>query len=53
VKAGEAVWSNDLLQLAGQRRDPSEANRKVAASEFAINRSACALLHLYSGGVPA
>ena len=53
VEAGEAAWAADLLQLAGQRQNSSEANQRVAASAFSIDRSARALLHLYSQGTLA
>jgi glycosyltransferase involved in cell wall biosynthesis len=48
VEAGESAWAADLLQLAAQRTNISEANQKVAASAFSIDRSARALLQLYS-----
>jgi glycosyltransferase EpsF len=53
VEAGEAAWASDLLRLAAQRRNISEANQKVAASAFSIDRSARALLELYSEGTLA
>ena len=53
VEAGEAAWASDLLRLAAQRRDIYVANQKVAASAFSIDRSARALLELYSKGTPA
>ena len=51
VEAGEVAWAVDLLQLAAQRRDVPEANKRVAASAFSIDRSARALLQLYSQGI--
>lgn len=53
VEAGEAVWASELLQLVAQPRDISKANQKVATSAFSIDRSARALLELYSQGSPA
>jgi glycosyltransferase EpsF len=53
VEAGEAAWADDLLRLAAQRRNITEANGRVAASAFSICRSACALLQLYSQGALA
>lgn len=53
VEAGEAAWAADLLQLATQRQNSSEANQRVAASAFSIDRSAHALLQLYSRGTLA
>jgi glycosyltransferase EpsF len=53
VEAGEAAWAGDLLQMAAQGRSVAEANQKVSASAFSIDRSACALVQLYSGGVAA
>jgi glycosyltransferase EpsF len=48
VAEGEARWAADLLHLASQPRELSEANKKVAASPFAIGNSAAALLQLYT-----
>ena len=48
VTEGEAAWAAELLRLAGQPRAVSEANKKVAASPFAIRNSADALLTLYT-----
>jgi glycosyltransferase EpsF len=50
---GAAAWAADLLDLARQPRNPTEANRRVAASAFAIEHSARALLRLYGEGVLA
>jgi hypothetical protein len=50
VEAGEAVWADDLLQLAKRPSDILGANQKVAASAFSISSSADALLRLYSEG---
>jgi glycosyltransferase EpsF len=48
VAEGAGQWAAELLRLAGQPRALSEANRKVAASPFAIGNSADALLTLYT-----
>jgi glycosyltransferase involved in cell wall biosynthesis len=50
VEAGETAWAADFLQLAAQRQNVSEANKRVAESPFSIDRSAGALLQLYSQG---
>lgn len=50
VEAGEAAWAAVLLQLAARPRNILEANQRVAASAFSIERSASALLRLYSEG---
>jgi glycosyltransferase involved in cell wall biosynthesis len=50
VEAGEAAWAAVLLQLAARPRNILEANKGVAASAFSIERSASALLRLYSEG---
>jgi glycosyltransferase involved in cell wall biosynthesis len=50
VEAGEAVWADDLLQLAAQHRNIPAANERVASSFFAIENSARALFQLYSKG---
>ena len=47
VEAGVAAWADDLLQLAGQPRNIRCANQQVAASHFAIENSAEALLDVY------
>jgi glycosyltransferase involved in cell wall biosynthesis len=47
VEEGEASWAADLLQLAGQPREIRSANQRVAASAFAIENSAEALVRLY------
>jgi glycosyltransferase EpsF len=51
LEAGAAQWSADLLQLATQPTRVAQANQQVAASHFAINYSAGALLKLYSQGL--
>src|ERR1700722_17909519 len=51
VEEGEAAWADELLQLAGQPRDILGANQRVAASAFAIESSAQALVRLYRSGV--
>jgi glycosyltransferase involved in cell wall biosynthesis len=53
VEAGEAAWAADLLQLAIQHRNIPAANQRVAASFFAIEKSARALFQLYSKGFVA
>lgn len=50
LEAGEAQWAADLSQLAAQPRNIRGANQRVAASAFAIENSARALLRLYSKG---
>src|SRR4029077_637262 len=47
VEEGGVAWADELLQLAGQPRDILAANQRVAASAFAIENSAQALLRLY------
>jgi glycosyltransferase involved in cell wall biosynthesis len=51
LKAGDLVWADRLLELAVQPRDVVTANRHVAASSFAIEKSAQALLMLYTRGL--
>jgi glycosyltransferase involved in cell wall biosynthesis len=51
LEAGAAQWAADLLQLAAQPKHIAQANQQVAASHFAINYSAGALLKLYSQGL--
>jgi glycosyltransferase EpsF len=48
VEAGEGKWADDLLCQATQHRDILGANRRLAASAFAIKNSARALVKLYS-----
>jgi glycosyltransferase involved in cell wall biosynthesis len=51
LEAGPAVWRDTLLALVGSPRiDPLEANRRVAASPFAIAHSAASLAELYRSG---
>lgn len=50
LEAGEAEWASVLLKCTSQPRNLVEANRRVAASAFAIDNSARALLKLYSKG---
>ncbi len=50
VEAGEAAWADDLLQFASRPNNIPKSNRRVAASAFSIDRSARALLQLYSEG---
>ncbi len=48
LDAGATVWRDELLGLAhAPRIDPIEANRRVAASPFAIAHSAARLTELY------
>jgi glycosyltransferase involved in cell wall biosynthesis len=51
LKAGKLVWADRLLELTVQPRDVGTANRRVAASSFAIDKSAQALLMLYTNGL--
>jgi glycosyltransferase involved in cell wall biosynthesis len=51
LEAGAAEWAAVLLECAAQPRNIAEANRRVAASTFAIDNSAGALFKLYSEGV--
>lgn len=48
VEAGEGQWADDLLYQAKQHRNVVGANQRVAASAFAIENSARALVTLYS-----
>ena len=48
AEAGERQWAADLLRHAAQRRNVADANRRLAASAFAIENSARSLLMLYS-----
>jgi hypothetical protein len=50
LEAGAAAWAADLLEHAAQPRNIVSANRRVAASKFAIDHSARALFELYSDG---
>lgn len=50
LDAGPGVWVRDLLELSAQQRVVDTANAKVAASSFAIERSARALRALYGEG---
>ena len=51
LTAGVSEWASILLECVSQQRNPAEANRRVAASVFAIENSARALFELYSKGV--
>jgi glycosyltransferase EpsF len=51
LEAGVDHWASDVLELAGQHPDHAAANARVAASPFAIQHSARALLRLYTEGV--
>jgi glycosyltransferase EpsF len=48
VEAGQRQWADELLRHVAQRRNVADANRRVAASAFAIENSARSLLMLYS-----
>ena len=51
LDAGVGVWRDELLAMVrAPRVDPAEANRRVAASPFAIARSAAGLAELYRSG---
>lgn len=50
LEAGEAQWAADLLQHAARPQNICSANERVAASAFAVENSAKALLRLYSDG---
>jgi glycosyltransferase involved in cell wall biosynthesis len=50
LKAGELVWADRLLELVLKPRDVASANTRVAASSFAVEKSAQALLMLYTNG---
>lgn len=45
-------WAVALLEQAARPRDIAAANRRVAASPFAIENSARALIELYAQGLP-
>lgn len=51
VADGPAAWAEDLLAFAQVCGTVTDANARVAASPFAIERSADALLRLYRDGV--
>ena len=53
VDAGQAVWTEDLLNLMATPPHVADANRRVAASPFAIAHSARALDELYRAGTLA
>lgn len=53
VEAGPSQWATELFELMARPRDVSVANQLVAASDFAIQNSARALLALYSTGALA
>lgn len=52
-KAGSEAWANELLAFMARPHDRIAANRRVATSAFAIDKSADALIRLYSRGVLA
>jgi hypothetical protein len=51
IEQGAAAWADELLELASTVRDAAQANARVAASPFAIENSAHALLRLYGEGI--
>jgi glycosyltransferase involved in cell wall biosynthesis len=53
LERSAAEWATALLQHAARPRDIAAANQRVAASPFAIENSARALVELYSQGVRA
>jgi glycosyltransferase involved in cell wall biosynthesis len=54
VDAGAVAWRDALLAMVrAPRFDPVDANRRVAASPFAIAHSARRLAELYGSGGPA
>jgi glycosyltransferase involved in cell wall biosynthesis len=50
LESGEEAWAAALIKLAEKRSDIGDANRRVAASPFAIRHSARTLFELYSAG---
>ena len=51
IGQGPEIWADEALRLMRLSRDPDEANRRVAASAFAIENSAAALANLYRNGL--
>jgi len=50
LDAGEEAWTKAVLECAYLPRHTTDANRRVAASPFAIDNSARALVALYENG---
>jgi hypothetical protein len=46
------AWADAVLEQAAKPRDIGSANKRVAASPFAVENSAAALMKLYSGNFP-
>jgi len=53
LQRGAPDWARALLEHAARPRDIAAANKRVAASPFAIENSARALIDLYSQVWPA
>jgi glycosyltransferase involved in cell wall biosynthesis len=53
LEAGVAQWATDALELAMHTRNTPSANHQVAASAFAIENSARALVKIYGEGTRA
>ena len=51
IALGPEQWAAEALRLMQMPRDSGQANRRVAASAFAIDNSAAALANLYRDGV--
>jgi len=50
LEEGEKRWASELMRLAAAGRRVGDANRRVSASAFSLDKSAAALLDLYSNG---
>jgi glycosyltransferase involved in cell wall biosynthesis len=50
VLLGEEAWAVEVLRLAERPRNNLDANRRVAVSEFSIQKSCRRLLQLYALG---
>jgi len=53
LEAGPSEWATELIELMATHPDRFQANQQVAASDFALQNSARALLSLYSTGALA
>lgn len=51
IGQGPDAWADAALLLMRVPRDPQDANRRVAASDFSIENSAAALANLYRNGL--
>jgi glycosyltransferase involved in cell wall biosynthesis len=51
IEDGSEHWATQVLTVAAERGRVPDANKRVAASAFSIDRSASALLALYSNGI--